>query len=165
MIANELIKSELTPSQPFPDPTTRMLASPEFKAIWDCIKDWDISVPKAYSGYCGATGNHVRAILDALSPCLQKPRSPDVICVDKMTVFITPGELRVLRSIVKGNPSSKIAIETGLSLGTIKTYVSNLLAKFECHNRAELISHVLRNKSVIIEKIRNREISQVTIES
>jgi methionine synthase I (cobalamin-dependent) len=44
-----------------------MLASPEFNAVWNCIKDWDISVPQAYGGYCGATGNHVRAILDALS--------------------------------------------------------------------------------------------------
>lgn len=52
----------------WPDPTPEMLASPEFNAIWDCIKRWDINVPDAYVGYCGATGNHVRAILDALGP-------------------------------------------------------------------------------------------------
>jgi hypothetical protein len=51
----------------WPDPTPEMLASPEFEAIWQCIKRWDINVPDAYSGYCGASGNHVRAILDALS--------------------------------------------------------------------------------------------------
>ena len=51
---------------PFPDPTEEMLASPEFEAVWQCIKHWDISVPGAYGGYCGAIGNHVRAILDAL---------------------------------------------------------------------------------------------------
>ena len=50
----------------WPDPTPEMLASPEFKKIWRCIKRWDINVPDAYSGYCGATGNHVRAIFDAL---------------------------------------------------------------------------------------------------
>lgn len=48
------------------DPTCEMYASPEFEAVWQCIKSWDISVPDAYVGYCGATGNHVRAILDAL---------------------------------------------------------------------------------------------------
>lgn len=50
----------------WPDPTPEMLADPTFEAIWQVIKSWDINVPAAYSGYCGATGNHVRAILDAL---------------------------------------------------------------------------------------------------
>ena len=51
----------------WPDPTPEMLANdPEFEAVWNCIKSWDINVPAAYSGYCHATGNHVRAILDAL---------------------------------------------------------------------------------------------------
>ena len=50
----------------WPDPTPEMLASPEFEAIWQCIKSWDVNVPEVYSGYCGANGNHVRAILDAL---------------------------------------------------------------------------------------------------
>jgi hypothetical protein len=50
----------------WPDPTPEMLADPQFEAIWQCIKSWDISVPAAYSGYMGATGNHARAIFDAL---------------------------------------------------------------------------------------------------
>lgn len=51
----------------WPDPTPEMLQSPQFNAVWNCIKTWDISVPDAYAGYEGATGNHVRAILDALA--------------------------------------------------------------------------------------------------
>lgn len=50
----------------WPGPTPEMLASPEFEAVWQCIKKWDINVPDAYCGYSGATGNHVRAILDAI---------------------------------------------------------------------------------------------------
>lgn len=50
----------------WPDPTPEMLASPEFERVWQCIKSWDINVPEVHKGYCGATGNHVRAILDAL---------------------------------------------------------------------------------------------------
>lgn len=53
--------------RPWPDPTPEMLnGDPLFDAIWSVIKTWDINVPHAYSGYCGATGNHVRAIYDAL---------------------------------------------------------------------------------------------------
>ena len=51
----------------WPDPTPEMLQTPQFEAIWECIKTWDINVPGAYGGYCGATGNHVRAIMDALT--------------------------------------------------------------------------------------------------
>lgn len=51
----------------WPDPTPEMLADPKFEAIWQRIKHWDINVPEVYSGYCGANGNHVRAILDALA--------------------------------------------------------------------------------------------------
>ena len=51
----------------WPDPTPEMLNDTRFNAIWSCIKLWDIHVPGAYTGYCGATGNHARAILDALN--------------------------------------------------------------------------------------------------
>jgi hypothetical protein len=50
----------------WPDPTPEMLDDPVFNAIWQTIKRWDIHVPVVYSGYCGATGNHVRAIFDAI---------------------------------------------------------------------------------------------------
>jgi hypothetical protein len=62
----ELTETMLPPKPAWPDPTPEMLASPEFEAVWQCIKRWDINVPDVYSGYMGATGNHVRAILDAL---------------------------------------------------------------------------------------------------
>ena len=61
------------PGIPWPYPTPEMLKSPQFQAIWETIKHWDISVPEEYVGYCGATGNHVRAILDALAAPKPKP--------------------------------------------------------------------------------------------
>ncbi len=48
------------------DATPEMIETPEFKAIYDCIKTWDINVPEAYGGYCAANGSHVRAIIEAL---------------------------------------------------------------------------------------------------
>jgi hypothetical protein len=49
-----------------PNPTADDLLSPEFEAVWQAIKSWDVNVPKYYSGYCGATGSHVMLILNAL---------------------------------------------------------------------------------------------------
>lgn len=51
---------------PWQDPDIEMLALPEFDAVFRVIKGWDIAVPGAYAGYESATGNHVKAILDAL---------------------------------------------------------------------------------------------------
>lgn len=59
-------KDIFSKTKPWPDPTPDMIESREFMAIWSVIKDWDISVPGAYVGYEGATGNHVRAIIDSL---------------------------------------------------------------------------------------------------
>lgn len=50
----------------WPDPTPEMLTDPLWLAIWEAIKTWDVNVPEAYTGYCGATGNHVRAIYDSI---------------------------------------------------------------------------------------------------
>jgi hypothetical protein len=43
-----------------------MLASPEFEAVWQVIKGWDVDHGGGMRS--GATGNDVRAILDALKP-------------------------------------------------------------------------------------------------
>ena len=48
------------------DPTADELITPEFNAIWDAIKTWDIEVPED-GGVSEATGNHVVAIMDSLA--------------------------------------------------------------------------------------------------
>lgn len=59
----------------WPDPTQEMLETGLFDTIWRVIKTWDINVPHAYGGYCGATGNHARAIYDAVSPYLREQQN------------------------------------------------------------------------------------------
>lgn len=66
-IDKELVAADYRPRKAWPDPTPEMLETSMFEAIWQCIKSWDINVPDAYNGYCGATGNHVRAITDAIT--------------------------------------------------------------------------------------------------
>jgi hypothetical protein len=55
---------------PYRDPKPKELTSPLFESIWQAIKSWDINVPEEYSGYTGATGNHVCAILDVFTAAL-----------------------------------------------------------------------------------------------
>lgn len=52
---------------PMPDTNDAMLASPEFNAIYNEIKDWDVNAPQYYAGYCGLNGSHVAIILNALT--------------------------------------------------------------------------------------------------
>ena len=40
-----IIKKEM------PSPTPEEMASPQFEAIWNIIKTWDINVPDYYRGY------------------------------------------------------------------------------------------------------------------
>lgn len=53
------------------DPRPEELDLPEFNAIWNLIKHWDIGAPENITKeggqlYSHGTGNHVIAILDAL---------------------------------------------------------------------------------------------------
>ena len=67
------------------DPLPEELDTPEFNAVWDTIKHWDIGRPEDIhpSGgqlYCGATGNHVVCILDALKACKDRDGRGTVRC-------------------------------------------------------------------------------------
>ena len=67
MMSDLIETNPVTRTREWLDPTPEMLAGdPLFDAIWNQIKSWDINVPEVYGGYCGATGNHVRAIYDAV---------------------------------------------------------------------------------------------------
>ena len=65
-------ENEIINPIPWSDPSPEDLRLPEFEAIWQTIKTWDINVPEAYVGYCGASGNHVKAILDALRQIVEQ---------------------------------------------------------------------------------------------
>ena len=61
------VYSDFEQTKVWRDPEPHELNTLWFNKIWNVIKDWDIHVPGAYNGYCGATGNHVVAILDVLT--------------------------------------------------------------------------------------------------
>ncbi|MDM9556027.1 hypothetical protein QU926_20655 [Pseudomonas asiatica] len=55
------------PLKEMPNPTEADLSSPEFEAIWQVVKTWDINVSTHYEGYCSGNGSHVKMILDSLA--------------------------------------------------------------------------------------------------
>lgn len=62
----DLTRTTASPLGEMPNPTPEQMESPEFNAIWQTIKSWDVNVPEFYNGYCGANGSHVVLILNAL---------------------------------------------------------------------------------------------------
>lgn len=89
---DEAVRAANGDNRPFPnyevmpDPTDEMLASPQFEAIWNVIKSWDVNVPEAYSGYCGVNGSHVAMILKALASA-PAPASGRVDAVAELDAF------------------------------------------------------------------------------
>lgn len=52
-----------------PSPSKDEINSPEFEAIFQLIKKWDIQVPEQdIKGYSSGNGSHVKMILDVLKP-------------------------------------------------------------------------------------------------
>lgn len=49
-----------------PNPSPEDLEHPDFEAIWNIIKTWDINLPEYYRGYMSGNGSHVKLILDEL---------------------------------------------------------------------------------------------------
>lgn len=63
--------------QPLPGPTLEQQTGRDrlFEAVWQVIKTWDVGVPAAYSGHCGATGNHAAVIAKAVRDKIIIPRA------------------------------------------------------------------------------------------
>ena len=61
------------------DPTPEDLESPDFNAVWNAIKRWDLSRDPANELYAGATGNDVMRILAVVRPLLATARRAGVV--------------------------------------------------------------------------------------
>jgi DNA-binding NarL/FixJ family response regulator len=62
---------------------------------------------------------------------------------DTVGLDLTPRELDVLEQLASGLANKQIATELGLSLGTVRIYVSNILTKLQVDNRtaAAVLAH------------------------
>jgi DNA-binding NarL/FixJ family response regulator len=67
-------------------------------------------------------------------------------------IVLSNREKQVLKLVVQGSTSRKIADTLGLSPRTIDHHRANLLKKFKLKNTVDLVNHVVRNAVVIPEK-------------
>ena len=81
------------------------------------------------------------AVLDGLGPFLQRAlvhagrSAPDLL---------TARERQVCDRVAQGLADKQIAAALGISFGTVRTHISNSMAKFACTNRVELAVAALR---------------------
>ena len=61
---------------------------------------------------------------------------------------ITPRELAVIRLIGEGRSNREIADELGLSVGTVKNHVSQIMDKLELRDRTQLAIYAIRHNVV-----------------
>lgn len=66
---------------------------------------------------------------------------------------ITPREREVVRHLARGRSNKEIANELSIGEETVKSHVSNLLAKLEAENRAQAVVQALRRGLIAIEDL------------
>lgn len=108
----------------WPDPTREMLSDPQFNAVWNAIKTWDINVPGVYGGYMGATGNHVRAIVDAL----KSPLVPDAVDAEEPEpeYFCTTEQFKEIFGDLDDQPDAVDAEPVGYGCDRLRTLLDQL---------------------------------------
>lgn len=79
--------------------------------------------------------------------------SPEVkalLAVDPPVPTLSPRQLEVLTSLVKGFNNTEIAAQLGISRNVVKEHVENLLVKLYAANRTEAVAIALRKQLVKI---------------
>ena len=97
-------------------------------------------------GDLGAVGTWVRqqseqtATLAQTPPPAEAARQRKAVTHAQSTAHLLPRQLQVLELLLAGRSNQQISAETGLSLGTVKNYVSILLLHFQVSSRSQLIA-------------------------
>jgi DNA-binding NarL/FixJ family response regulator len=81
-----------------------------------------------------------RKLLDNLRRLIREERSRNPVEPEGLT----RRQFDVLVELAKGSTYGQIASKFVVAEGTIKTHIHNIFRKFGCHNRTQLVAHVLR---------------------
>ncbi len=70
---------------------------------------------------------------------------------------LTPRELEVLKNIARGRSNYEIAVELGISEGTVKMHVSNILSKLHLADRTQAAIYALQQRLVPLKDALEKE--------
>ena len=100
-------------------------------------------------GLSGATSerNLARGILFVMEP--DRPLSPD-LGILVATFHLTRREAALASLLVRGADLADAASQLGLSIGTARSYLKQVMAKTDTHRQAELVSLLLRSGMQIV---------------
>lgn len=133
-------------------PSTRILALTSFSAddkifpalragaIGYLLKDTDPqdlvrSIRQAHRGESSIDPGVARKVLQGLCPARDGPGEPEPL---------TDREAEVLGLVARGLSNQEIADKLFVSPATVRTHVSNILAKLHMHNRVQAALHALK---------------------
>ena len=113
-----------------------------------------------------AQAEEVRRLLQAIESVLcPRPRADLVICDEPLSLPVAPvhvhggpstsrsslplghREFEVLRLMAQGATNDRVACKLGISPGTVKTHVKNILRKLDASNRAEAVYRLVGAES------------------
>lgn len=95
-------------------------------------------VRRRIADYYRARYRNGRLLQEARARVLEVPTAPAEED-EPSTVMPTPGELRVLRALARGQGNDDIARELCLSKDTVRSHIKSLYRKLKLRNRGELV--------------------------
>jgi DNA-binding NarL/FixJ family response regulator len=91
------------------------------------------------NGGAPMTASVARKVLHLFSKNAPKPEEP---------YNLTPREKDILASLVKGNSYKMIAVETGISIETVRTHIKKIYDKLHVHSMNEAVAKAIRQRII-----------------
>lgn len=91
-----------------PNPSCADLIDPQFNAIWEATKTWDVNAPEYYRGYCGMNGSHVMLILNALRRAHPSPSGTRLVPEEPAPAMVFAG-----RDAIRANAGEGDDVQLG----------------------------------------------------
>ena len=102
-----------------------------------------------------AAAGQVQLAPEAAALLMREVRHPEATAVSAGPDALTDRETDVLRLVAQGQANKEIAVSLGIGEKTVKTHVSNVLAKLGVQSRTQAALHAARIGLVDVERCRS----------
>lgn len=97
------------------------------------------AIHDVYNGGAPMTASVAKKVLQLFSKHMPKPTEP---------FNLTQREKDILASLVKGNSYKMIAVETGISIETVRTHIKKIYDKLHVHSMNEAVAKAIKQRIV-----------------